>query len=172
MGLPMTYLATISYKDGTGRSHSEETVLDLEAYIGTGGITRRRLHDIHKQLEEISKNVERWTDYAGLKVLTREDLSDATRNSKPASGRTTLRRYRRLPSSTSSFARIEPVGAATGRSSGESVRGRSVGRKRLGFQDRGRSHRQALQAFPARLPGARSRSRAWRASVHLTHRGS
>jgi hypothetical protein len=51
MGLPMTYLATISYKDGTGRSHSEETVLDLEAYIGTGGITRRRLHDIHKQLE-------------------------------------------------------------------------------------------------------------------------
>jgi hypothetical protein len=72
-GLPMTYAVRVSYSDPKGKPLAEETVLDLEAYVGTGGITRRGLHDIHRQLEEIAKSVKRWTDWDGLKVLTRED---------------------------------------------------------------------------------------------------
>lgn len=53
-GLPMTYAVTVSY-NGTGRKrYSVETVLDLEMYVGTGGITRYGIHDIHERLKEIA----------------------------------------------------------------------------------------------------------------------
>jgi hypothetical protein len=34
---------------------------------------RHDLHDVHKQLEEISKTLAKWTHAAGLKILNRED---------------------------------------------------------------------------------------------------
>ena len=43
-------------------------------YIGTGGVTRHGLDDIHKQLKVIADNVKQWTDISGLKVITRADL--------------------------------------------------------------------------------------------------
>jgi hypothetical protein len=48
-------------------------VLDLNTYVGTNGINQDGLHEIHKQLEKIAKNVERWTDFHGLKIVTSKD---------------------------------------------------------------------------------------------------
>lgn len=64
----------MSYSDNSGDRYAEGFALDLRAYLGTGGITRHGLHDIHKQLEEIAKSIKRWTDYGGIKVLSRRDL--------------------------------------------------------------------------------------------------
>lgn len=72
--LTMTYDVQMAYRDPAGRPYSEPTVLDLSMYIGTGGVTRHGLDDIHKQLKVIADNVKQWTDISGLKVITRADL--------------------------------------------------------------------------------------------------
>ena len=71
--LPMTYDVSVSYRDGTGRMYSEPQVLDLQMYLGTGGITRYGLHDIHAQLKKIAQTLERWSDKNGVKIVTAED---------------------------------------------------------------------------------------------------
>jgi hypothetical protein len=43
-------------------------------YLGTGGVTRHGLHDIHKQLKVIADSMKKWTDFSGLKVLTPADI--------------------------------------------------------------------------------------------------
>jgi hypothetical protein len=73
-GLPLTYDVKVSYKDPAGKPYSEPTVLDLSMYLGTGGITRHDIHDVHKRLKEIADSMKRWTDFSGLKVLTRADI--------------------------------------------------------------------------------------------------
>ena len=73
-GLPMSYEVHVSYTDPAGKPHGEPTVLDLDMYYGSGGITRHGVHDVHKQLEKIANSLKRWTDYEGLKVLSRADL--------------------------------------------------------------------------------------------------
>jgi len=74
-GLPLTYSVAVSYSDPAGNTYERETsILDLEMYIGTGGITQNDLHDVHARLTEIAGNIKRWTDSGGLKVLTRGDL--------------------------------------------------------------------------------------------------
>jgi hypothetical protein len=73
--LPLRYDALVTYKGPTGRKrHKDRSVLDLEVYLGTGGITRHDLHDVHNRLKEMADAMKRWTDFDGLKVLTREDL--------------------------------------------------------------------------------------------------
>lgn len=72
--LPMTYNVQVSYKDPAGRGYSEPIILDLSMYLGTGGVTRHGLHDIHKQLKVIADSMKKWTDSDGLKVLTRADI--------------------------------------------------------------------------------------------------
>jgi hypothetical protein len=73
-GLTMRYEVQVTYENPVGKAYSEPTVLDLAMYLGTGGISRHGLHDIHKRLKEISDSLKKWTDHAGLKVLTAEDL--------------------------------------------------------------------------------------------------
>ena len=73
-GLPMTYKLQVSYESPSGKRYSEPTVLDLQMYVGTGGITRHGLHDIHKQLKTMADTLKRWSDFEGLKVLTRSDI--------------------------------------------------------------------------------------------------
>jgi hypothetical protein len=73
--LPLTHNVQVSYRDPAGKRYSELMVLDLSMYIGTGGITRHDVHDIHKRLKEISDFMRKWTDFAGLKVMTRSDLT-------------------------------------------------------------------------------------------------
>lgn len=71
--LPMKYDVTVSYRDHRGKRWTDATVLDLSMYLGTSGIHRGDLHDIHKHLKEIADNVKKWTDSDGLKVMTRSD---------------------------------------------------------------------------------------------------
>jgi hypothetical protein len=74
-GLPMTYNVRVSYRDNSGKRYAEPTVLDLTAYLGTGGVSRDDIHDVHKRLEEIAREVKRWTSIAGgIKVMTPEDV--------------------------------------------------------------------------------------------------
>jgi len=57
--LPMKYEVTISY-NGTGRKrHSDKTVLDVNTFLGTGGVTRHGLHDIHERLKEIGATLKK-----------------------------------------------------------------------------------------------------------------
>jgi hypothetical protein len=73
-GLPLTYNVQVSYKDPAGKPYSEPTVLDLPMYLGTGGVTRHDIHDVHTRLKEIADSMKRWTDFSGLKVMTRADI--------------------------------------------------------------------------------------------------
>jgi hypothetical protein len=75
-GFPMMYEVEVSYRRPRGRKTlTDKTVLDLDAYIGTGGVTRHGLHDIHKQLEKIARDLHQWSaGTSGVKVMTREDL--------------------------------------------------------------------------------------------------
>jgi hypothetical protein len=76
-GLPLTYEVQISYRDGSDKRYSEPTVLDLSMYIGTGGITRHNIHDVHKRLEELVKEVKKWTFFGGgIKTMSSEDIRE------------------------------------------------------------------------------------------------
>lgn len=74
--LPMTYSARVAYTDTTGKQYSDPLTLDLQMYLGTGGVTRHGMHDIHKQLKVIADTVKKWTDYSGVKVMTRADIKE------------------------------------------------------------------------------------------------
>jgi len=74
--LPLTYNVRASYAGHGGEPYAELMTLDLAAYVGTGGITRYGLDDIYKQVKTIADNVKRWTDFSGLKVLTRRDIKE------------------------------------------------------------------------------------------------
>ena len=72
--LPMTYKLKVSYESPFGKRYSEPTVLDLQMYVGTVGITQHGLHDIYNQLKTMTDMLKRWSDFEGLKVLTRSDI--------------------------------------------------------------------------------------------------
>jgi hypothetical protein len=73
--LPMTYDVQVSYRDPAGKKYSEPTVLDLAMYLGTGGVKRNDLHDIHRQLEAIAKEIQKWTAFGGgIKTMSPADL--------------------------------------------------------------------------------------------------
>jgi len=74
-GLEMTYDVRISYTDAKGTPYFEPTVLDLSMYLGTGGITRHGIHDVHKRLEELVREVKKWSySGGGLKVMGAEEI--------------------------------------------------------------------------------------------------
>jgi hypothetical protein len=75
--LPMTYDVRISYRDTTDKAYSEVAVLDLSMYVGTGGITRHTIHDVHKRLEELVREVKKWTFFGGgIKTMSRKDIDE------------------------------------------------------------------------------------------------
>jgi hypothetical protein len=75
-GLPMHYDVTVHHRDTAGKSYRESTALDLDVFLGTGGITRHDLHDIHQRLKEIARDIHHWTDTGGIKTLSRRDLRE------------------------------------------------------------------------------------------------
>lgn len=75
-GLPMTYKATVSYGDPSGQEYVEEQVLDLNVYVGTGGIRQDGLHEIHTQVKKIAEQMEKWTDWDGLRIITSSDIDE------------------------------------------------------------------------------------------------
>jgi hypothetical protein len=75
--LPMTYRVTVNYRDNAGESYTDPTVLDLDMYLGTGGVTRHGLHHIHKELKTIAETMKKWTDpFGGIKTLSRSDIKE------------------------------------------------------------------------------------------------
>jgi hypothetical protein len=75
--LPMTYNVTVDYRDPAGRKYSEPMLLDLDTYFGTGGITRHDIHDVHRRLEELVKEIKKWTAWpGGIKTMTANDIKE------------------------------------------------------------------------------------------------
>jgi hypothetical protein len=69
-GLPDTYEVTVSYTDQTARREYEEKIdLDFGLYWNRPTVTRRDLHDLHKQLEAIAKEIRRWRPNLGRGLL-------------------------------------------------------------------------------------------------------
>jgi len=69
--LPDIYEVTVSYTDQTAKREYEEKIdLDFGLYWGRPTVTRRDLHDLHKQLETIAKEIRRWRPNLGRGLLT------------------------------------------------------------------------------------------------------
>jgi len=76
-GLPMTYEVRLTYADSAGKRYDEAQVLDLNMYIGTGGITRYGLHEVHNLLKTIAEQVKKWTDWGGgVRIVTSSDIDE------------------------------------------------------------------------------------------------
>jgi hypothetical protein len=68
--LPMNYTARVRYSDDRRkRSFDEVLNLDLDQYMHINTVTRHDLHDIHKQLEQLRKVLEKWTSGTGSGLL-------------------------------------------------------------------------------------------------------
>ncbi len=52
-----TYTATVIYADRAGTPHTDRFVLDLSMYFDMTWIDRKGLHDIHGQLEKLTKEI-------------------------------------------------------------------------------------------------------------------
>jgi len=69
--LPDTYEVTVSYTDQTGKRNYEEKIdLDFGLYWDRPTVSRRDVHDLHKQLETIAKEIRRWRPNVGRGLLT------------------------------------------------------------------------------------------------------
>jgi hypothetical protein len=72
-GLPRRYVVKVTYTDSHRNPYSEHVVLDLSTYVGTNGVNQEGLPEIYRQLKELVKNVESWTDSNGVKIVTTAD---------------------------------------------------------------------------------------------------
>ncbi len=55
--LPTSHLASLTYRDSSGREYSETAVLDIEAMKGTMFASIQTLHDIGKTLEKMEQRL-------------------------------------------------------------------------------------------------------------------
>jgi hypothetical protein len=79
--LPMSYVATVQYKDEDGkRSFKEKLDLDLELFMYLESPTRRDLHDVHERLEDIGKTLRKWSGSpSGLLTISRAEADERNR---------------------------------------------------------------------------------------------
>jgi hypothetical protein len=79
--LPMSYVATVQYKDEDGkRSFKEKLDLDLELFMYLESPTRRDLHDVHERLEDIGKTLRKWSGSpSGLLTISRAEADEKNR---------------------------------------------------------------------------------------------
>lgn len=68
--LPMKYTAQVMYRaDGRRKPFNDEYTLDLSFLLGLGEIRRKSLHEVAQTLEEMQKDMRRWTeDMNGIRV--------------------------------------------------------------------------------------------------------
>lgn len=77
-GLPDAYKVEVSFTDALGKRRTDEMVIDLGIYRGAGRIRRRELHDFYKPLEDLVKELKRWTVLgSALHVMTPADVKRA-----------------------------------------------------------------------------------------------
>lgn len=68
--LPSAHTATISYTDEDGgRDYEEKFVLDLELYRYLSTVTRHTIHDVHKQLAELNRTLNKWSASVGSGMI-------------------------------------------------------------------------------------------------------
>ena len=75
--LPDVYRVKVSYRGDPGdRPYVEEMDLDFGLYWNRRFITLRDIHDVHKELETIAKEIQRWRPGigSGLLAVTPEDV--------------------------------------------------------------------------------------------------
>jgi hypothetical protein len=81
--LPDTYDVTVSYTDQTGRRNYVERIdLDFGLYWDRLTVRRRGVHDLHKQLETIAKEIGRWRPNLGRGLLTVTSADVEKRNTE------------------------------------------------------------------------------------------
>ena len=76
-GLPDLYEVTVTYRDQSGKKEYEENIdLDFGLYWNRVYITVRDVHDLHKELEGIRREIKKWTANigGGLLQVTPADL--------------------------------------------------------------------------------------------------
>jgi hypothetical protein len=76
-GLPNRYEVEISYDGPNGRRYTEPQTLSLETHLGLTRIERKDVHDVAKALEEIKREVKRWSAFgggSGLRIVTEDDM--------------------------------------------------------------------------------------------------
>lgn len=72
---PDAYTVKIAYRGERSRPYEEEMSVDLAPYRYLRRIERRGLHDIHGELEQIRKELHKWTaPGGGLRVKSPEDI--------------------------------------------------------------------------------------------------
>jgi hypothetical protein len=77
--LPSTHRAVLTYTDEDGgREYRDEYVLDLELYRYLSTVTRKTIHDVHKQLEALNQTVAKWSANLGrgMIAMSREEARE------------------------------------------------------------------------------------------------
>jgi hypothetical protein len=75
--LPDTYEVTVTYTDQTGKRRYEEKIdLDFGLYWDRLTVSRKDVHDVHKELEKIRKEMAKWSAKlgSGLLAVTPEEM--------------------------------------------------------------------------------------------------
>ena len=106
--LPDDYEVRISYSDPLGHRYAETMTVGMSALRDLTRINRKTIDDIHKQLENMVKEMKKWTNVtSALKVMTPDDLTrfnaqlraeweERRREHEKAKGGTSSRRLGRL----------------------------------------------------------------------------
>jgi hypothetical protein len=81
--LPTTHSVEVAYTDEDGHRSYEETLdLDLELYRYLSTVTRRTIHDVHKQLEEIQKILKGWSANLGRGMVAMSAAEEKERENR------------------------------------------------------------------------------------------
>lgn len=76
-GLPNRYEVEISFAAPNGRQYTDRQVVSLDTLIGLTRVERKGLHEIAKSLDDIKREVKRWSAWgggSGLRIVTERDM--------------------------------------------------------------------------------------------------
>jgi len=76
----MNHTARVRYKDERGKRAFDETLnLDMDQYMHMNTVTRRDIHDVHKQLEAIQKTLKGWSANIGRGMVAMTHAEEKAR---------------------------------------------------------------------------------------------
>lgn len=76
----MNHIARVRYKDEKGKRTFDETLnLDMDQYMHMNTVTRRGIHDVHKQLEAIQKTLKGWSANLGRGMVAMSHTEEKAR---------------------------------------------------------------------------------------------
>jgi hypothetical protein len=76
-GLPNRYEVEVSFDAPNGRRYTDRQTLSLDTHIGLTRVERKGAHDSAKYLEDIAREVKRWSAFgagSGLRIVTEADM--------------------------------------------------------------------------------------------------